>query len=99
MSIKTIWKFSAPVGDTVTVDVAGRLIRWLHVEPDGREDLTLWGEVEPGEPSTEQVFVRGTGHSLTGDEGTHIGTVIADPFVWHVFAKVRLVDAMFGATA
>nr|WP_046285123.1 hypothetical protein [Mycobacterium sp. UM_NZ2] len=84
--MSTIWKFTAPVEDTVVLEIAGRVTRWLHVEPDGHAQLTLWAEVSPEEHTTTKIHVRGTGHPMTGAEGTHIGTAVADPFVWHVFA-------------
>lgn len=90
----TIWKFPVDVTDTFDVIMPATLVRWLHVEPAGSVRLTLWAEVEPHErlrgylPRTcNTVYVRGTGHPMTGDEGTHIGTVTTPAgLVWHVFA-------------
>lgn len=85
----TIWKYEVPVDDTVVVDLGrAELVRWLHVEPAGVAALTLWAEVTPHDyyvQSHETLHVRGTGTPMTGAEGRHIGTVVAAPFVWHVF--------------
>ncbi|MCF8605132.1 hypothetical protein L5I01_17395 [Gordonia sp. HY442] len=93
----TIWKFSLDhLDDIVEIDMAGELVRWLHVEPRGAHDITLWAEVRPFEDwrrpgvSTHRVYVRGTGHELTGDEGAHIGTAVTvSGLVWHVFGDGR----------
>lgn len=87
-----IWKFTVPVADSATVYISGgRLVRWLHVEPHGDTQLTLWGIVTPtkAESNAVTVFVRGTRHPMSGHEGEYIGTVLAGPFVWHVFADGR----------
>lgn len=80
----TIWKYEVPVDDTVVVDLGrAELVRWLHVEAAGAGALTLWAEVTPRDyyvQSQETLHVRGTGNPMTGDEGRHIGTVIAAPF-------------------
>lgn len=94
MSSSTIWKFTERVDDSVEVRMPATLVRWLHVAAEGNAHITLWAEVEPHErlrgylPHTwARVWVRGTGHPMTGDEGTHIGTVTTpDGLVWHVFA-------------
>lgn len=91
--MRTIWKFRVDVADKVAVTLTdARLIRWLHVEGAGAHGLWLWGIVEtnaPGHfpPHDVYVFVRGTGQEFTGEEGDHIGSVMAQPFVWHVFAS------------
>lgn len=83
----TIWKFEIPVDDTVTINTAGTaVVRWLHVEASGSATLTLWAEVDLDEDRSAVVHVRGTGHPMQGNEGQHIGSVLAGPFVWHVFA-------------
>ena len=90
--MRTVWKFRVDVSDKVDVEITdARLIRWLHVESAGAHGLWLWGIFEttiPGHfpPYTTPIYVRGTGHEFTGEEGDHIGSVMAQPFVWHVFA-------------
>lgn len=92
----TIWKFTdVPIEDSPRIPMVAKLVRWLHVElSDDYTTLTLWAEVKPFSERSEQrsttphIHVRGTGHPLTGYEGTHIGTVINHRWelVWHVFA-------------
>lgn len=82
--MKTIWKFTTHVDDTVHVP-APQGASWLHVEREGPATLTLWAVVDPDAPPVRhQLHVRGTGHPL-GEVGPHIGTVLDPPFVWHVF--------------
>ena len=70
-----------------------RLIRWLHAEPIGHAALYAWALVrqQPGHTDQRSVFVRGTGHPLTGREGYHFATVQVNPFVWHLFADQQAV--------
>ena len=87
--MNTVWKFDLDtIDDTIDVEMRATLIRWLHAEPHGVTGVTLWAEVNPTVgPRTSRVYVRGTGHPMTGDEGTHIGTVVTiSGLVWHLFA-------------
>ena len=89
MTASTIWRFDLDtIDDTIDVEMRATLIRWLHAEPHGVTGVTLWAEVDPTlSPGASRVYVRGTGHPLTGDEGTHIGTVVTiSGLVWHLFA-------------
>jgi hypothetical protein len=80
----TIWKYQIDVDDTVTIDMPqGATV--LHIAPSSATGLLLWATVNPDAPTETRTFhVRGTGHPL-GNVGSHLGTVQAGPFVWHVF--------------
>lgn len=65
--------------------------------PDGAKILSvqeqdhvimIWALVDPDAQPLARVFkVVGTGHPLgVAENWDHIGTVVAPPFVWHVFA-------------
>ena len=58
----------------------------LHVGVQ-RFDLCLWAQHRQDRPATERHFaICGTGHELPRLETrTYIGTVVTEPFVWHVF--------------
>lgn len=103
---RTIWKFPVPLADDPFVRVTGaRVVRWLGVASNlagPGAPLLVWAEVDvadtiPAAVNTYQLYVRGTGHELTGYEGWHIGTVLhhfagdptEPPLVWHVFADAR----------
>lgn len=87
----TIWRFDLDhIDDTIDVQMRGSLIRWLHAEPRGAAQATVWAIVEPGGLTAPKLYVRGTGHPMTGDEGTYIGTVqTMSGLVWHLFADDR----------
>ena len=69
----------------ITMPVGARV---LHVDCQ-RGDLCVWVLVNPDprmgkEDRTFRIF--GTGHVITGITGlTYLGTVIIEPYVWHVF--------------
>lgn len=86
----TVWKFTIPVNDTHEVEIAGGLVRWLHASTISDRVIDLWAEVTPSDSKTRhRVYMRGTGHQMTGNEGAHIATVIDGPFVWHLFADAE----------
>jgi hypothetical protein len=50
--------------------------------------LCIWAHVDPkAEPEKRAFHVVGTGHTVPVDANVFIGTVIIDPFVWHVFEE------------
>jgi len=56
------------------------------------EALCLWAMVHPDEPMEERrIEIVGTGREMPigmGVERKFIGTVVIDPFVWHVFERL-----------
>lgn len=82
---KTIWKFHLPIQDSVTLEMpAGAKVLHIAATLDGA--LQLWAEVEAGRPVAARTFlVYGTGFAMPDDPGSHVATVVADPFVWHVY--------------
>jgi len=57
----------------------------LHVGLQG-EDIFIWAEVDLGRHVQTRVFgVFGTGNPLPDCNKDFIGTVLAPPFVWHVY--------------
>lgn len=50
--------------------------------------ITLWALVDVARlPVVRMVTVVGTGHDVEGLEDCYQGTVMMDPFVWHVFVN------------
>jgi hypothetical protein len=61
----------------------------LHVGRDhstpNPDIVSMWYEVDTEAPYIERVYtIRGTGHPIP-DGTTYVGTVIAPPFVWHIY--------------
>lgn len=88
--MKMIFKYPLPIGDlrgTVLALPKDAVIR--HVDHQRTDDVVyLWAEHEnPPQPDAPRKFViRMTGHEFEPTEGeTFIGTVLAFPFVWHVY--------------
>jgi hypothetical protein len=56
-------------------------------------DLCVWAVVDTitrGRPHTGRTFrFRGTGHPVQHHE-QHVGTIVEEPFVWHLFEEVDL---------
>jgi hypothetical protein len=83
---KTIWKFIVDITrlQTIIMPIGAEI---LHV--DVQHDLIcLWAMVDPNAAREPRVIeVVGTGHSMPNEERKHLGTVLMDPFVWHIFER------------
>lgn len=83
--MRTIWKFPLSASDSTVVAAAPiepLCVQVQHGQP------CLWGVVDDEASRIRQrFFVRGTGHTLTGDEGAYIGSfqLMGGGLVFHVF--------------
>jgi len=51
--------------------------------------LYLWAEVDPeADPEPRTIEIIGTGNPMLQEKRVFIGTVLPDPFVWHVYEIV-----------
>lgn len=85
--MKTIWKYTLPVGDGEINMRQGAEI--LTVQTQGNIPY-LWAIVDTEKTKgTRKFILRGTGHIFTGEEGKYIGTfqLINLGLVFHVFEK------------
>lgn len=91
---KIIHRYRVTVDDIDYQTAAGTVV---HVAADrsGKQDVVeVWVEHEatddgafmPGAGSIT-LNVYGTGHPIPDTESVHVGSVIAGPFVWHVYAE------------
>ena len=92
---KTVWKFPLTVTDVQEV-LMPTGAQFLHVDvqvPNAYErEFTLWALVDPQAPKVaRRIVVVGTGNPAPDDaDGAEfVGTVMDDPFVWHVFVKAE----------
>lgn len=54
-------------------------------------NLCLWARVDPDRPEeTLTIEIIGTGNPIPEAKRSFIGTVIIDPFVWHVYERLSL---------
>ena len=83
--MRTIWKFQ--VAEQVDMPPASRIIK---VDYDGNGDLCIWAIVNPNaeERITRYFDVIGTGIPYDESDWRYIGTVMKDPFVWHVIERI-----------
>lgn len=83
--MKQIWKFPIPSeGNTVTMPKGAQV---LSVEAQGLE-IMAWAVVDLDAPLVQHHFpVYGTGHLIEAQDDVlpFIGTVLIDPWVWHIF--------------
>jgi hypothetical protein len=61
----------------------------LAVQIQGKQ-ICIWAVVNPEEEENVQTFyIVGTGHPMPEGRVRFLGTVQDDPFVWHVFLKIK----------
>lgn len=84
--MKKVFKYSLLTSENVLDMPEGAQVLSAHVQGT---TVCIWALVDPGKPTERRTFrVYGTGHEM--DDGiTFIGTVMAGPFVWHVFEDRR----------
>ena len=85
--VRTIWKFTVPVTDVVTVSMPRNARVLPFIQPAGLGALNLWAEVYPDAPKVIRRFlVVGTGNPIPDVYPNHwLASVVDPPFVWHVY--------------
>lgn len=82
-----IWKFPFSIADEFSLELPeGADILHTGLDPDGGP--CLWAAVNPGNAKEQRKFrIYGTGHpiNLPYHRLSHLGTMVAGDFVWHVF--------------
>jgi hypothetical protein len=82
----TIHKFNLETVDTQIIR-CHEIVRWLLLD-DQYGGIFAWAEVNIDTPAKHRtVLCRGTRHHLTGNEGTHVGSIVRNHFVWHFFEE------------
>jgi hypothetical protein len=89
--VMVIWKFALEVTDTQRVFMPNRAKILSAAHQNGY--VCIWAMVNPDRPLQERVIeIIGTGNPFPAGSGIDrkfIGTVVANPFVWHVFERCR----------
>ena len=82
-----IFKYELEITDRQTIKLPGA---W-HIRSVANQNgkLCLWAEVEPGKAEEDvHILIVGTGNPYSTDRIIgFVGTVVIDPFVWHVFIE------------
>jgi hypothetical protein len=79
-----IWKYELEITDTQIIEVprAGVILSVANQN----NKLCLWAMVEIDRPlEKREIEIIGTGNPIEMKDRHFIGTVLIDPFVWHVF--------------
>jgi len=85
-----VWKFEIPECDAFNINAPGE-IKWLDAQVEHGIPF-VWGVVSTDSPPISHVlFLRGTGHPFTGQEGDHIGSFQLDngALVFHLFEEAQ----------
>ena len=83
----TIWKYALEMTDRQFVSMPEGAT--LLSVANQRGALCLWALVDPDNPGVmREINIVGTGNPMTEDETHFIGSVVIEPFVWHVFEIV-----------
>ena len=82
--MKTIWKFMlATTTEQVVPMPKGAKPLCVGVQETGP---MLWAEVDTEAPFVDRLIeIIGTGRPMYDTDREYVGTVHADPFVWHVY--------------
>lgn len=83
----TIWKFTIPITDDVTIEMPYNARILPHIAPgtDGRS-LNMWAEVDPEALMNNRRFlVIETGNPIPPIPCHHVATTVAPPSVWHLY--------------
>ncbi len=85
--MKTIHKYELhPIMDVTALET-DHVEQWLSVDVQ-RDQPVVWAVVDTDKPlQSHTLYIRGTGHPMTGHEGRFLGTILLDngSLVFHVF--------------
>lgn len=85
--MRTIYKFTIPATDEYEVEMP-RGAEIIDAKALTISDINVWAICDSeAEPETRTLAVVGTGNPMPDDagKGNHVATVIATPFIWHIF--------------
>ena len=88
--MKTIFRYQLEIVDHQIIRVPiGESGKVLGVAEQGGK-LCMWFEVDSewGEHNVEVIIV-GTGNPLPCEKMDYVGTVVMNPFVWHVYISIN----------
>ncbi len=85
--MRTVFKYEFSITDEVEIAMPlGAVVLHVGQQGIGQTRICLWAEVDTQQPDeTRTFYVRGTGHPLPEADVAHVGSIVGNPFVWHVF--------------
>lgn len=92
---RVIWKFPFDVDAADIIAGGGSpVVRHVGVDPANEDPVTptVWVELEPGGEGWMSLRFIATGDTVPEASlgWAHVGSTLAGPYVWHVFAKVTI---------
>ncbi len=85
MPMKVIYKYCIAILDSSYVAMP-KDAEILSVGVQESRKIVIWAIVDSEALIVQRrIHLRGTGHEAPPDSARHLGTVMDDPFVWHVF--------------
>lgn len=88
--MKNIYKYPIEITDAQTI-LMPEDSKVIHVGFDPNDTPCIWTEVDTSMPLYNRLFfVVGTSHPVPdATNARHLGSFVADPFVWHVYGIVN----------
>ncbi len=91
--MKVIYKYEITAMDPIKSFGWPEGTKVVHVDSQAEGTMQLWVEIPDQHPAEtileERTFVvYGTGHHIV-DKDIYVGTVLDDPFVWHLYERIK----------
>ena len=89
---RTIWKYTLDTDADVLVHGADPVVVHVGLDPADEDPVmpTVWVELDPTAEGWLSLRFIGTGHEAPTPGWRPVGSTVAGPFVWHVYAKATL---------
>ena len=85
--MKTIYKYPIDVIGWQSLNMPAEAMI-IHAGLDPQGALCLWAEVDTEAiMQSVGIVIVGTGHPFNGAMAQHLGTVLQNEFVWHIFCE------------
>ena len=82
---RRVFKFELQLTDEPTI-ITAPIVEINHVDKQNG-GLYVWAEVDDGASEEFPFYVVGTGNPIPDGAVDHIGTVLSNGLVWHIYTK------------
>ena len=87
--MKVIYKYEITAIDPVKTFQWPRFSKVVHVDSQSPGTMQLWVELYQFDQLEDRIFVvYGTGHHIQEGD-VYVGTVLDEPFVWHLYERMK----------
>lgn len=84
--MRRVLKWAVPIDDEPHLIGSGLVVHVGQQQGDNRI-LQVWTQETDGVDECQRAVVFGTGHPISDDALRHAGSVVVEPFVWHVYVS------------